>query len=115
MMNKKDFPIFLLLLTLLFAWPYIYRRFIHKPAPVEDAPTQTISVVPRDETSPAEEAAEPPDAAPIEPALAAAEAPPEATPVVLEETAFLEDEQLLVTVSSRGGTITQLVLKEYFK
>jgi YidC/Oxa1 family membrane protein insertase len=115
-MKKQDIAILAVLFALWIAWPTIDRqikkRFFHStPAPVAEQVA-----------TPDKAAQEVPAAAKVsEPAIAEAQAATSAAPAVVEEavpavpekTVVLENEQLKVTLSSRGAAIVSAELKSY--
>lgn len=116
-MNKKDIPILIVLVALWVAWPHIYQRYFKKAQPEQEGAEQVVHVVPEGEQAapaPVVEAAKPAAPEPVvEPALAAPVPEPEPAPSVPERTAMLADDQVEITLSSRGGTVTRAVLKDY--
>ena len=117
-MNKKDLPIILLLVALLFAWPSIYKKlFPHAQTP---PPTHVDGEAERGVDDPSDGENEP-FAARESPSLqvAANEASvvvpadkPEGT-LAPEQTVLLENGIVKVTVSSRGATVAAVELSAY--
>ena len=117
-MKKQDIVILAVLFALWIAWPTIDRQikkhFFHSaPAPV--AEQTTTPVEPAVEAAAAAEA----ETKVAEPVIAEAQAVTSAAPAVVEEeavpekTAVLENEQLKVTLSSRGAAVVSAELKNY--
>lgn len=117
-MKKQDIVILAVLFAMWIAWPSLDRQikkhFFHSaPAPVAEQAATPVE--------PAQEAAAPAAAETkvAEPVIAEAQAVTSAAPTVVEEeavpekTAVLENEQLKVTLSSRGAAVVSAELKNY--
>jgi len=117
-MKKQDIVILAVLFGLWIAWPMVDRqikkRFFHSaPAPAAEQVVESTEPVQKPVAPVSPEVAEPaiaeaPAETPAAPAVA--EEPVSTTP---EKTAVLENEQLKVTVSSRGAAIASAELKNY--
>jgi YidC/Oxa1 family membrane protein insertase len=110
-MDKRTVIGFILILAILLAWPYL-TRLIYGPPPPPEQPQDTTIVSATEEPAPDTfEKTEIVPAAPIPIDTAMA---PEVT-VEPERTITIETKNLVYTLSSRGGTITEIILKNYLK
>ncbi len=113
-MTRRDIVIIVLLFALWMAWPIIDRRVVKRyffPAP--PAPAAVEPALSEPEGGAEGASAEPPETPPPAPAAEPAATALPATSEQPEQTAVLENERIRLEISSRGGVVRSVILKNY--